>query len=302
MNKNFFHEFRTIHKNHPKKYLLYKTAKFLFFLRKIIHLLPSKGYIASLQYQLDQLECKGSWIKKDESPEARMITLKKRSLDVSKISHPSQIKAHLFGSWIYDCKGEESLPLWQANYYLVLLLECLLDYNDSVNILNVGFETGLLEFYLGTTYKNSKITGIDIQPVTKEFCEKHYGELLPNNVNFIIGDYGVFIKDFCPNIVTSSQTICCLNAKELNSIIDTSKKKGVKTILCAEPFTMSDYGNYPSFGKGRRSEPCNGGSFYNHDYLSYFKYHGYKCDYASWFPNPFYGRLDHHLFVGCFSL
>lgn len=85
-------------------------------------------------------------------------------------------------------------------------------------------------------------------------------------------------------------------------VLAAMQASGVARVVIAEVFSLSDYGNYPSFGQWNRSEPVEGGNFYLHDYIAYFQNYGYKTDFADWFPNRFPYRLDHHLFLGCFSL
>lgn len=236
---------------------------------------------------------------------AQLEYLDRRGYDVSQVSHLAEIKAHFFGSWIYDCRhftGGRTTPFWQGNYYALLLLEEIFPANASFRAVNLGFQTGLLDYYIGTHWKNSIVTGVDIDPFASEWANQHYGILKPLNVDYVIEEFSSCIARCKPHVVISSQTICCMSPDELFPVIAAMQANRVDRVVIAEVFSMSDYGNYPSFGNWNRSEPVDGGNFYLHDYIAYFQIHGYETLFADWFPNRFPYRLDHHLFVGCFSL
>ena len=231
--------------------------------------------------------------------------LDRRKYNVSQVSHLSEIKAHFFGSWIYDSRhytGGRTTPFWQGNYYALLLMEQIFPVGAVFHAVNLGFETGLLDYYIGSHWKNSTITGVDIDPYATEWANQHYGNLKPRNVNFVVEDFSDCIKRCKPEVVISSQTICCMPPDQLFPVLAAMQASGVARVVIAEVFSLSDYGNYPSFGQWNRSEPVEGGNFYLHDYIAYFQNYGYKTDFADWFPNRFPYRLDHHLFLGCFSL
>lgn len=231
--------------------------------------------------------------------------LDRRKYNVSQVSHLSEIKAHFFGSWIYDSRifsEGGSAPFWQGNYYALLLMEEIFPVSAAFRAVNLGFETGLLDYYIGTHWKNSNITGVDINPYATEWANQHYGSLKPRNVIFVIEDFSRCIARCKPDVVISSQTICCMSPDQLFPVLAAMQANGVARVVIAEVFSMSNYGNYPIFGHWNRSEPAEGGGFYIHDYIAYFQNFGYQTDFADWFPNRFPYRLDHHLFLGSFSL
>ena len=231
--------------------------------------------------------------------------LDSRKYDVSQVSHLAEIKAHFFGSWIYNSRyftDGRAMPIWQGNYYALLLIEQIFAPNATFRAVNLGFQTGLLDYYIGTHWKHSTVTGVDIDPYATEWANQHYGNLKPRNVDFVIEDFSECITRRKPDVVISSQTICCMSPIELFKLLAAMRTNRIERAVIAEVFCMSDYGNYPEFGRWNRSEPVEGGNFYLHDYVSYFQNFGYKTDFADWFPNRFPYRLDHHLFLGVFSL
>lgn len=301
----FFDHTRIIYRQPVTRILKIKLVLLIYRLRLHHIVLFITGNRSGLAKRFGYLSNRRSSAPNSPDKETQRKYLDNRKYTVSQVTHLSEIKAHFFGSWIYDCRSfthGTTTPFWQGNYYALLLMEQLFPTAAVFRAVNLGFETGLLDYYIGTHWKNSTVTGVDIDPYASEWANHYYGNLKPPNVNFVIEDYSNCIARCKPNVVISSQTICCLPPDHLFPVLAAMQANKVGRVVIAEVFCMSDYGNYPDFGKWNRSEPVEGGNFYLHDYIAYFQNYGYKTDFADWFPNRFPYRLDHHLFVGCFSL
>ena len=300
----FFDHTRIIYRHPLAKILKIKLVLLIYRLRlhHILMFIARKGGLRKRFNYLSKIQ-PGQHVSRDRKQQLEYID--RRKYDVSQVSHLAEIKAHFFGSWIYDSRhftDGRAAPFWQGNYYALLLIEQIFPPSATFRAVNLGFETGLLDYYIGTHWKNSTVTGVDIDPYATEWANQHYGNLKPRNVDFVIEDFSECITRCKPNVVISSQTICCMSRDQLFKLLASLRDNRVESVVIAEVFCMSDYGNYPEFGRWNRSEPVEGGNFYLHDYVSYFQNFGYKTDFADWFPNRFPYRLDHHLFLGVFSL
>jgi hypothetical protein len=304
--KGFFDHTRIIYRHPIAKILKFKLALLIYRLRlhHVLLLFAKKG--GGIAKRFDNLAATSNPNRPRQfNKEAQFVLLENRKYDVSQVSHLSEIKAHLFGSWIYDCRHfttGNAAPVWQGNYYALLLLEQIFDESATFRAVNLGFQSGLLDYYIGSYWKNSTVTGVDIDPYATEWANQHYGNLKPDNVNFVMEDFSDCLTRCKPDVVISSQTICCLTQDQLFTLLDAARTNRIERVVIAEVFCMSDYGNYPKFGAWNRTEPVDGGAFYLHDYITYFQRFGYKTDFADWFPNHFPYRVDHHLFIGSFSL
>lgn len=300
----FFDHTRIIYR-HPIVKILQIKLVWLIYRLRLHHMLMFIPGKEGLRKRFNYLSNKqpGHHISPDRKQQ--MEYLDRRKYDVSQVSHLAEIKAHFFGSWIYDSRHfteGRAAPLWQGNYYALLLIEQIFPPSATFRAVNLGFETELLDCYIGTHWKYSTVTGVEINPYAAEWANQHTGNLKPAKVDFVVEDFSECITRCRPNVVISSQTICCMSREQLFKLLASLRDNRIESVEIAEVFSMSDYGNYPEFGRWNRSEPVEGGNFYLHDYVSYFQNFGYKTDFADWFPNRFPYRLDHHLFLGVFSL
>ena len=140
----FFDHTRIIYRHPLAKILKIKLVLLIYRLR-LHHILMFIARKGGLRKRFNYLSNKqpGQHISRDRKQQLEYID--RRKYDVSQVSHLSEIKAHFLGSWIYDSRHfteGRAAPLWQGNYYALLLMEQIFPPSATFRAVNLGFETG----------------------------------------------------------------------------------------------------------------------------------------------------------------
>jgi len=120
----FFDHTRIIYR-HPIAKILQIKLVWLIYRLRLHHMLMFIAGKEGLRKRFNYLSNKqpGHHISPDRKQQ--MKYLDRRKYDVSQVSHLAEIKAHFFGSWIYDSRHfteGRATPFWQGNYYALLLI------------------------------------------------------------------------------------------------------------------------------------------------------------------------------------
>ena len=140
----FFDHTRIIYRHPLAKILKIKLVLLIYRLRlhHILMFIARKGGLRKRFNYLSNIR-PNQYLSPDRQEQLGRLDQKK--YDVSQVSHLAEIKAHFFGSWIYDSRHfteGRAAPLWQGNYYALLLIEQIFPPSATFRAVNLGFETG----------------------------------------------------------------------------------------------------------------------------------------------------------------